>query len=258
MMRYGRNVARRMTELNEIRHHAQKTHASGFCYVADCILAILAFKKASIPTLLGPPRKSRTMYLDLDLHFSDAVTQCFYNASRSRSTPQVLTFSVHYDSPGFFPPSPYSGLPDPLSDDFDPFSLSLPLRQGASASTYARIWPIIEDVKDVFDPDFVIVQCGVDGLAGDPCGVFNWSIDNKDGDMAWCIGRIVNNWNRRTLLLGGGLYLGIKYAGEELTAMHFQAVTIPRTLHELGRISHQFRYAASCFVLSRMCPYYRS
>jgi len=113
---------------------------------------------------------------------------------------------VHYDSPGFFPPSPYSGLPDPQSPDLDPFSLSLPLRQGASAPTYARIWPIIEEVKNAFDPDFVIVQCGVDGLAGDPCGVFNWSIDNDDGDLAWCISQIANTWNCRTLLLGGGGY----------------------------------------------------
>jgi len=146
------------------------------------------------------------MYLDLDLHFSDAVTQCFYNSSRSRSSPQVLTLSVHYDGPGFFPPSLYSVLPDTQSDEFDPFSLSFPLRQGASAPTYARIWPIIEDVKNAFNPDFVIVQCGVDGLAGDPCGVFNWSIDHEDGDMAWCVSQVVNTWNCKTLLLGGGGY----------------------------------------------------
>ncbi|KLO16512.1 histone deacetylase 8 [Schizopora paradoxa] len=188
------------------RHHAQKTHASGFCYVADCILAILAFKKAPIPAPMGAQRKSRIMYLDLDLHFSDAVTQCFYNASQSRSMPQVLTLSVHYDSPGFFPPSLYSGFPDPKSENFDPLSLSLPLQRGASASTYTRIWHIIEDVQGAFDPDFVIVQCGVDGLAGDPCGMFNWSIDNREGDMAWCIDQVVNKWNRRTLLLGGGGY----------------------------------------------------
>ena len=35
------------------RHHAQKSHAAGFCYVADCVLVILALKKA----ISGPPMK---------------------------------------------------------------------------------------------------------------------------------------------------------------------------------------------------------
>jgi len=36
------------------RHHAQKSSASGFCYVADCVLAILLLKKA-LPKTIDPP-----------------------------------------------------------------------------------------------------------------------------------------------------------------------------------------------------------
>jgi histone deacetylase 8 len=71
------------------RHHAQKSHASGFCYVADCVLAILALRRQSSL----PPRKPRVMYLDLDLHFSDAVTQAFYTPNPFVA-PQVLVSSV--------------------------------------------------------------------------------------------------------------------------------------------------------------------
>ncbi len=71
------------------RHHAQKSRASGFCYVADCILDILAFKRFMIPTDTGQRRKPRIMYLDLDLHFSDAVSQAFYSP-KSTHPSQVL------------------------------------------------------------------------------------------------------------------------------------------------------------------------
>ena len=87
------------------RHHAQKARASGFCYVADCVLAILALKKAPpipMPLPAGgdqmyendmPPttRKPRAMYLDLDLHFSDGVSHAFHNPTlASGGTSQVL------------------------------------------------------------------------------------------------------------------------------------------------------------------------
>jgi len=90
------------------RHHARKDQASGFCYVADCILAILALKRSVIresPTtsILEPSpqtteedeassrkRRARVMYLDLDLHFSDAVSEAFYSPMSSNNNPQIL------------------------------------------------------------------------------------------------------------------------------------------------------------------------
>lgn len=75
------------------RHHAQKSHAAGFCYVADCVLVILALKKAILgpaDKLLTPSmKKPRVMYLDLDLHFSDAVSQAFHSTGSS-TVPQVM------------------------------------------------------------------------------------------------------------------------------------------------------------------------
>ncbi|KAF9073050.1 Arginase/deacetylase [Rhodocollybia butyracea] len=203
------------------RHHAQKSSASGFCYVADCILAILLLKRsqpALSTTLLFPvdpsstkQRKPRVMYLDLDLHFSDAVSQAFYSPGVSDIPGHVLTLSIHHAAPGFFPISPLAQLPfaDP-STAFDPYTLSLPLLEGASNRTFAAIWPIAERVKDIFDPDYVIVQCGVDGLAGDSkYKVFNWGLSlEHEGSLGWCVSRIVNNWNGRKLFLGGGGYNG--------------------------------------------------
>ncbi|KAH6909584.1 histone deacetylase complex protein [Coprinopsis sp. MPI-PUGE-AT-0042] len=164
------------------RHHAHKSRASGFCYVADCILAILALKQI---------RKPKVMYIDLDLHFSDAVSEAFLSSSS-----QTLVLSIHHSAPGFFP----------VSRLYDPFTLSIPLKQGASNKTYARIWPTVERVVEAFSPDYVVVQCGVDALAGDPWATFNWSIGGGDGSLGWCIDRILSTWPGKKLLLGGGGY----------------------------------------------------
>jgi len=89
------------------RHHARKDQASGFCYVADCILAILSLKRSVIrespTTSISEPypqtteeeassrkRRARVMYLDLDLHFSDAVSEAFYSPMSSHNNPQIL------------------------------------------------------------------------------------------------------------------------------------------------------------------------
>ncbi|KAF9003406.1 histone deacetylase 8 [Cyathus striatus] len=185
------------------RHHAQKSRASGFCYVADCVLAILALKR-QLSSASGTFFKPRVMYLDLDLHYSDAVSEAFH--SQISGSRQTLTLSIHHTAPGFFPVSPRSQLPSPSNTDFDPFTLSIPLQQGASDETYARIWPIVEEIKAAFNPDYLVLQCGTDGLAGDPCATFNWSLGPNQGSMGWCVQRILNKWNCKVLLLGGGGY----------------------------------------------------
>lgn len=137
------------------------------------------------------------MYLDLDLHFSDAVSQAFAGSISGH----VLTLSIHHSALGFFPESPLSLLPEP--DTSDPFTLSIPLDRGASDKTFYRVWRCVEFIKQSFKPDFVVVQCGVDGLAGDPCGIWNWSLASSEGSFGWCISRILD-WKCKTLLLGGG------------------------------------------------------
>jgi histone deacetylase 8 len=220
-------------ELSTCRHHASKARAAGFCYVADCVLAILALKTIPRPPSSKAQDESmkalpRVFYLDLDLHFSDIVSSAFTSFT-APGAPRLMvrldsikskdhghsflscispeqTLSIHHTSPGFFPASPRAGLPDPATPRFDPFSLSIPLREGASNTTYAAIWPIVEELKDIMKPDYIIVQCGTDGLAGDPCATFNWSLGGGDGSLGWCISRILSEWEGKKLLLGGGGY----------------------------------------------------
>ncbi|KIY70566.1 Arginase/deacetylase [Cylindrobasidium torrendii FP15055 ss-10] len=179
------------------RHHAQKSTASGYCYVADCILAILAIRRVKE---LDAPR-SRVMYIDLDLHFSDAVSQAFYRQS------SVMTLSIHHTAPGFYPPSPLATLQHPDQPGFDPFALSIPLQRGASANTYARIWPLVQKAIQIFSPSHMVIQCGVDALAGDPHAVMNWSLPaRQDGSLGYYIQHLLHDFPGKKVLLGGGGY----------------------------------------------------
>ncbi|TCD64178.1 hypothetical protein EIP91_004450 [Steccherinum ochraceum] len=130
----------------------------------------------------------------------------FMNSSSSTTSSQVLTLSIHHSAPGFFPVSPLASLSDPSDPSFDPFTLSLPLAQGTSSASIARIWPCAERVKDAFQPDYVVVQCGVDGLAGDPYATWNLALADGEGSLGWCIERICAQWQAKILLLGGGGY----------------------------------------------------
>ena len=82
----------------------------------------------------------------------------------------------------------------------------------------------MESIRDAFAPDYVVLQCGVDALAGDKCGIGGWSLGGADeedadeeagmdidggerlalGSLGWCVDRVVNQWGVNTLLLGGG------------------------------------------------------
>lgn len=144
------------------------------------------------------------MYIDLDLHFGDGVSQAFRNPSIAPSaSPTILTLSIHHAEPGFFPATPASGLTS--TETVDPYTLSIPLARGASDRTYARVWrEAVEPVKEAFQPTILVIQCGTDGLSGDPCATFNWSTGvENEGSLGWCISRVLG-WDCRTLLLGGG------------------------------------------------------
>jgi acetoin utilization deacetylase AcuC-like enzyme len=92
-------------------HHAKKSEASGFCYVNDCVLAILGQYVVSGQrvsrvirsmwrlTSYRPPlfytisellkSHERVLYIDIDIHHGDGVEEAFYTTNR------VMTVSFH-------------------------------------------------------------------------------------------------------------------------------------------------------------------
>lgn len=175
----------RSTSSHPGRHHARRAEAAGFCYVADAVLAIMELRSApgplrhSSPDLDTPPlplppppaRISRVLYLDLDLHHGDGVESAFF------STPHVLTLSIHLFAPLFFPASGALESAGPVGRGRTKpaaagHALNVALEPGLAEDTLKRVWEsCIEKVASAYDADAIVLQLGVDGLAGDPCKV---------------------------------------------------------------------------------------
>lgn len=164
-------------------HHAKKKEASGFCYVNDCVLAILELLK----------KHARVMYIDIDIHHGDGVEEAFYTSNR------VLTVSFHKYG-DFFPGT--GDLIDEGHGEGKGYSVNVPLNNGIDDDSFAYIFQrVIGDCVETFRPGAVVLQCGADSLAGDRLGVFNLSLRGH----ATCV-EYVDALRIPMLVLGGGGY----------------------------------------------------
>jgi len=164
-------------------HHAKKAEASGFCYVNDCVLAILELLK----------KHHRVLYIDIDIHHGDGVEEAFYATNR------VMTVSFHKFGE-YFP-----GTGDVLDIGHSQgknYAINFPLNDGMDDDSYRSIFrPVIGKVMEMFAPGAVVLQCGADSLSGDRLGCFNLSLKGH----ADCV-EFVRTFNIPTLVLGGGGY----------------------------------------------------
>ncbi|KAJ2161322.1 Histone deacetylase 8 [Coemansia sp. RSA 552] len=166
------------------RHHSRPSRAAGFCYVNDIVLGILELQA----------QFARVLYIDLDLHHGDAVQDAFQHSK------SVTTLSVHHFDRGFYPNS--GGQVDEGRGQGAGHSLNIPLQRGAGDDTFLRVLSAAaSSVVDAHSPAAVVVQCGCDGLAGDPHKVFNLTADGLVRAVELVLG-----WGLPTLLLGGGGY----------------------------------------------------
>ena len=164
-------------------HHAKESKASGFCYVNDCVLAILELLKSH----------NRVLYIDIDVHHGDGVEEAFYSTNR------VMTVSFHKFG-NFFPST--GDICDVGVKDGKYYSVNVPLKQGIGDKKYHAVFkPVIEKILKMYQPTAVVLQCGADSLAGDIIGCFNLSIEGH----AECV-RFIKSFEIPLLVLGGGGY----------------------------------------------------
>jgi len=164
-------------------HHAKKSEASGFCYVNDCVLAILELLKYH----------QRVLYIDIDVHHGDGVEEAFYTTNR------VMTCSFHKYGDFF----PHTGdWKDSGAGAGDGYAINFPLHDGITDETYVSIFrPVISKIFERFAPEAVVLQCGADSLSGDRLGCFNLSLKGHADCVAF-----VKSFNVPVLVLGGGGY----------------------------------------------------
>jgi len=164
-------------------HHAKKMEASGFCYVNDIVLGILELLKYH----------NRVLYVDIDVHHGDGVEEAFYTTNR------VMTVSFHKYG-DFFP-----GTGDIKDIGFGEglyYALNVPLNSGIDDDSFFQLFKnIMEQVRQKYRPDAVVVQCGADSLAYDRLGTYNTTIRGHGS----CL-KFVKGWGIPMMVLGGGGY----------------------------------------------------
>jgi acetoin utilization protein AcuC len=171
-------------------HHATRHSSAGFCVFNDIAILTEVLRKS-----FGI---ERILYVDIDVHHGDGV---FYSYE---SDPNFFIFDVHEDGRYLYPGT---GSPEETGTGRaagTKVNVSLPPGSG-DAAIRATI-PNLQKLGIRADPEFIIFQCGADGLAGDPLA--NLSYSPKAHKMVtdslhaiaheFCKGRIV--------ALGGGGY----------------------------------------------------
>lgn len=164
-------------------HHAKRQEASGFCYINDCVLAIIELLRTH----------DRVLYLDIDVHHGDGVEEAFLTTNR------VMTCSFHKFKDFF----PGTGNYDDIGFDNGKYhAVNFPLAEGIDDLTYEQIFvPIIDSIFANFKPQAVVLQCGSDSISGDKLGCFNLSIRGHGFAVQY-----VKSKGVPVLMLGGGGY----------------------------------------------------
>lgn len=132
-------------------HHARPAAAAGFCYVNDIAIAAIELLNAG----------KRVLFLDIDVHHCDGVQEAFYQRS------DVMTISLHENGGTLFPGTGFEtemGSGEGLG-----YTVNLPLPVGTYDGIYRLAFmevalPLIQ----AYDPDVILLELGMDGLAGDP------------------------------------------------------------------------------------------
>jgi acetoin utilization protein AcuC len=133
-------------------HHARRNQAGGFCVFNDCGVAIEVLRRKY--------DVRRIAYVDIDAHHGDGV---FYGFE---ADPDLLFADLHEDGRHLYPGT---GMAEETGTGAAiGTKLNIPLPPGTNDQGYRTAWSRIEDYLSAGKPDFILLQCGADSLAGDP------------------------------------------------------------------------------------------
>lgn len=182
-------------------HHGRPDRASGFCYLNDPVLGLLAWADQGL---------DRILYVDIDAHHGDGVQDAFHG------DPRVFTISVH--EAGRWP---FTGT---VTDRAGGHARNLPVPPGFHDSEmlwvlHQAILPLAKRLR----PQAIMLQCGADALEEDPLSRLALS-----NNAHWGVVRALMGLAPRFVVLGGGGYnpwsVGRCWAGVWAT---LNGITVP-------------------------------
>ncbi len=162
-------------------HHAMPEKAAGFCFLNDVALACLRLAEAG----------KRVAYLDVDAHHGDGTQAMFYERN------DVFTISLHESGHTLFP---WGGFENEIGTGTgEGFNANLSLPAGTYDEAFLNAFhrtavPLLH----AYAPDVVVLELGMDILAGDPLTHLHMT-NNVVVDV---MGRLMAM--RKPLLIAGG------------------------------------------------------
>jgi acetoin utilization protein AcuC len=171
-------------------HHAARDAAAGFCIFNDCGVLIEKLQREW--------GVARVAYVDIDAHHGDGVFYAF------ESDPNLVFADLHEDGRYLYPGT---GRADETGTAAARGSkLNIPLAPGTDDAAFAAHWQDVMAHLARFEPQFIILQCGADSVAGDPITHLQLTAASHALAARELAGLADRIGHGRVLALGGGGY----------------------------------------------------
>jgi len=171
-------------------HHARRGRAGGFCIYNDCSVAVAV--------LLEQHGLERVAYVDIDAHHGDGVYYGF------EDEPRLFVADIHEDGRFLFPGT--GGADESGRGAARGTKLNIPLSPGADDGAFLAAWSRVEAFLEQARPELILLQCGADGLAGDPLTHLAYSTAAHGRATRALCDLACRHAGGRLLALGGGGY----------------------------------------------------
>lgn len=217
-------------------HHAMRDRAAGFCIYNDIAVAI---------AWLLDNGAERVAYIDLDVHHGDGVQSLFWD------DPRVLTISIHESPQTLFPGTGYPAEIGGPGAEGSAVNIALPAGTGDQGWLRA-LHGVVPELLEVFQPDVIVSQNGVDSHFEDPLAHLALSVDGQRLGFA-----AVHEWahrysSGRLVSVGGGGYEWVDVVPRAWT--HLVALTSGQGLDPEGLVPEEFHHYVQ-EALGRSGPY---
>ncbi len=171
-------------------HHARRDAAAGFCAFNDCGIVI--------ETLRRQYGIQRVAYVDIDAHHGDGVFYSF------EDDVDLVFVDFHEDGRYLYPGT--GAVEETGSGPAAGTKLNIPMPPGAGDELFFKAWEPAERFLDKAKPEFILLQCGADSLAGDPITHLKYT-EEAHRHAAQRLKRLAeHHCGGRLLALGGGGY----------------------------------------------------
>ncbi len=171
-------------------HHARRDRAAGFCVFNDCGIAI--------ETLRHEYNINRIAYVDIDAHHGDGVYYSY------ETDPDLFIADLHEDGHFLYPGT---GAVNEIGlENAAGTKLNIPMPMGADDLIFDEVWKSAKNFIADANPEFILLQCGVDSMQGDPITHMAYS-SRVHARVASDLCQLADqHCDGRLLALGGGGY----------------------------------------------------